>query len=324
VRSPASLAPARHSVGFYDGASDLVDAAHAYVAGGLSSGETVLVVATVEHQQLLDARLAAHGFDAVTLRADGRYVAVDARAALDGFLVDGRPDAVRFRRTIGAQATALAAAGRPLRAYGEMVSVLWNAGDVAAAIELEELWNELAASASFALHCGYELDGSAAPPDIGALQGICEAHSALTTPGWTATTGDRAHGSAGDACSGIFLPTPEAPGDVRRLVGEALAAWDRADLREVALLVASELATNAVRHASTPFEVVVARAGSGVILSVRDGSPKVPVAQGLGHDTFGGRGMGLVTVLADAWGVDAADGGGKVVWAKVGASFPAA
>jgi anti-sigma regulatory factor (Ser/Thr protein kinase) len=324
VRSPASLAPERHSVGFYDDTGALVDSVHAYVATGLSSGDTVLVVATAEHRRLLDDRLAADGLDLAALRTEERYVAVDADAALDGILVDGRPDRARFGRTIGERVTALAASGRPLRAYGEMVGVLWDAGDVAGAIELEALWNELAARSGFSLHCGYELDGSGAPPDIGALQGICEAHSTLTTPTWTTRTTAGTPGAPDHACSAIFLPTPEAPGDVRRLVGEALAGWAGNDLREIALLVASELATNAVRHASTPFEVAVERNGGGVVLRVRDGSSVVPVVQEVDHDTHGGRGVGLVAVLADTWGVVPDERGGKVVWVQLGASTPAA
>ncbi|HKN54355.1 MAG TPA: hypothetical protein VJX66_17775 [Amycolatopsis sp.] len=57
---------------------------------------------------------------------------------------------------------AAAGAGRPVRAYGEMVAWLWDAGLAGAAIKLEAMWNDLGRAEAFSLYCGYPLDSVAA------------------------------------------------------------------------------------------------------------------------------------------------------------------
>lgn len=70
--------------------------------------------------------------------------------------------------------------GRPVRIYGEMVGILWDMGDVAGAMRLETLWNELRRKVPFALHCGYELT---ARDDRAGLEALCRLHGAvLDTP----------------------------------------------------------------------------------------------------------------------------------------------
>jgi anti-sigma regulatory factor (Ser/Thr protein kinase) len=80
-------------------------------------------------------------------------------------------------------------------------------------------------------------------------------------------------------------------------------------------LVTSELASNAVRHAATPFEVVLDFSSGHVRVEVRDASPAVPRG-GAADDGATGRGLGVVDRLASSWGVDATDRG-KVVWAQL-------
>ena len=79
-------------------------------------------------------------------------------------------------------------------------------------------------------------------------------------------------------------------------------------------LVTSELASNAVRHAATPFEVLVDLAGGRVRIEVRDGSERLPRQEGPNGST--GRGLVVVDRLASAWG-SAPSGRGKVVWAEL-------
>jgi anti-sigma regulatory factor (Ser/Thr protein kinase) len=95
--------------------------------------------------------------------------------------------------------------------------------------------------------------------------------------------------------------------------GSSPAAVD-AVARDIAL-VTSELATNAVRHAATPFEVVLDFSGGHVRVEVRDGSPAVP---GSGEPDHGatGRGLAVVDRLASSWGIEVTERG-KVVWAQL-------
>lgn len=115
-----------------------------------------------------------HGGHGIVIATDGRLeglrdalfgyrnlLFLDAREGLAGFMVGGRPNHALFDATIGKLVRARAPHGN-LRAYGEMVGILWEAGMHDAAIELEELWNELLARTPFSLYCGYPLD---APDD---------------------------------------------------------------------------------------------------------------------------------------------------------------
>ena len=87
-------------------------------------------------------------------------------------------------------------------------------------------------------------------------------------------------------------------------------------LVDEARLVASELATNAVRHARTPFAITIERRDGEVTISVRDWSSEVPVAGSRRLLATGGRGLMLVDALSVTWGVTVKADGGKSVWAR--------
>jgi anti-sigma regulatory factor (Ser/Thr protein kinase) len=88
-------------------------------------------------------------------------------------------------------------------------------------------------------------------------------------------------------------------------------------------LVVSELVTNAVSHARSPSTVVLERSGQSVTLTVRDGSPSLPLLPSLAEaDSMagGGRGLGIVDVLSCDWGVTSRLGESKAVWAAFAAA----
>lgn len=88
-------------------------------------------------------------------------------------------------------------------------------------------------------------------------------------------------------------------------------------LVEPARLVVSELATNAVCHAGTPFSVTLQRVGGAVVLRVDDGSDVGPVLGAPSLLALGGRGLLMVEASSTAWGVTPVTGGGKSVWATL-------
>jgi hypothetical protein len=102
----------------------------------------------------------------------------------------------------------------------------------------------------------------------------------------------------------------------RRFVDLRLVEHDVSHLGDDVQLVVSELATNALTHALTPFTVTLAAVEHSVLLKVRDGSPCHPVvlAGGTPLDTDG-RGITIVALLSHDWGVTAHADGGKTVWA---------
>jgi hypothetical protein len=77
----------------------------------------------------------------------------------------------------------------------------------------------------------------------------------------------------------------------------------------------SELATNAVRHARTPFTVFLTGAKDSVVVGVEDGSAGLPEQVRSGPLALGGRGLDIVDRISRDWGVRA-QGTTKSVWAR--------
>jgi anti-sigma regulatory factor (Ser/Thr protein kinase) len=91
---------------------------------------------------------------------------------------------------------------------------------------------------------------------------------------------------------------------------------------EEAVVVVSELATNAVVHARTPFSVEVAIEDGRVVVQVEDGNPRVPVFVEVPARALSGHGLQIVRGLTASWGVSPVPGGGKVVWAELSNRAP--
>jgi anti-anti-sigma regulatory factor len=108
-------------------------------------------------------------------------------------------------------------------------------------------------------------------------------------------------------------PVPDACRQVRQVVDQACATWQRTELAATGTLIATELVANVVRHAHTTMEFTVGLRGDRLSMSVRDGSRHLPEPADSRVTDAGGRGLRLVRDLTDAWGVlPIADG--KVVW----------
>ena len=154
-------APEEHIVQLY-GRNDqlLTRNVSRYLAEGLRRGDALIVVATREHADAITRELTLLGADAIAASKDGRLVMLDAQETLDRFLVGGQPDAHRFREVVGgvlAEAYRRSSTGH-VRAFGEMVGLLWVAGDRAAAMRLEEYWNDVLRGAACSLFCAYPID----------------------------------------------------------------------------------------------------------------------------------------------------------------------
>lgn len=159
-----------------------------YIRDGLIRGEALVVIATKEHNREFSRWLQKAGIDMEAAVRQGCVVSPDAHQMLDQSMVRGRLDWSRFDRAIGDIVRQKAGPGRSgLRVYGEMVDVLWKAGDRSAAIQLEEFWNRLASSHPFNLFCAYPIDVFDDEFRIDALDALLCAHTHLLPTG---TTGD--------------------------------------------------------------------------------------------------------------------------------------
>jgi hypothetical protein len=116
--------------------------------------------------------------DVAKARALGELTVLDAHQTLAMFMVDDKPDPVRFESSIGRVIGSLLR-GRSertlVRAYGEMVDVLWKDGREDAAIQLELLWNSLAGRYGFALLCGYAMGNFFKQTDR--FEEVCRQHT---------------------------------------------------------------------------------------------------------------------------------------------------
>ena len=130
-----------------------------YLSEGLKRGDGLLMIAAAEHRTTVTRLLREQpGYSKAVL--EGRLVFLDAEATLARFLVDGSPDPALFRTVIGEALHRVRSRGghTGVRAYGEMVGLLWKAGERTAAVRLEELWNDLLKQSDVSLFCGYPID----------------------------------------------------------------------------------------------------------------------------------------------------------------------
>jgi anti-sigma regulatory factor (Ser/Thr protein kinase) len=124
------------------------------------------------------------------------------------------------------------------------------------------------------------------------------------------TTSEQVHPSS----TRTFEPEAASVARARQFVSGVLDGPQ--PLVEDVCLVVSELATNAVLHARTPYEVALVVAPEAVRVEVRDGSPRQPVSSRAEPEIATGRGLAIVDALSVAWGVQP-DSQGKVVWAEL-------
>jgi hypothetical protein len=154
-----------------------------FVGREIAKGNSAIVIATKEHRDGLAERLGRQYPTLCLAVEQGRYVALDAADTLSKFMVNGTPDPVLFSEVVGAAVSRAAATVRGehsrVAAYGEMVSLLWAAGEYEAVVRLEQLWNDLGKTHSFALRCGYPLKGFDRKDHSDLFLKICTEHSAV-------------------------------------------------------------------------------------------------------------------------------------------------
>lgn len=171
-----------HFVQVYEaGALSLTANVSHYIWEGLKRGDGALLISTPEHWELFSQRLTQLGADTEASSRDGQLVLLDARETLAQFMVKGQPDWQLFEAVVGAAMQRVRKRNDQagLRAYGEMVALLWKARRFAAAIRLEQFWNKLLAQSSFSLYCAYAIDVFGKEFHAEALDALLCAHTHL-------------------------------------------------------------------------------------------------------------------------------------------------
>ena len=169
-----------HVVQFYTEDAALLGAISRFVGTALGAGDAAVVIATQAHRDGLFLQLKERGFDVAGAVRQGRLIAVDAAETLSRFMRDGWPDPAVSRSVVGGffdQIRAVTGTDQPASCS------LWRDGRPVvggrkseAAIRLEELWNDLAHTHSFSLHCAYPITNFNRDEDRRALsENLCRA-----------------------------------------------------------------------------------------------------------------------------------------------------
>lgn len=170
---------ASHVVQFYQDPEFLCRTAADFLAEGLQAGQPALVIAGAGNQAAIADYLVNQEIDVEGLMEQGRYVVMNAQELLAGIMEGSMPDAARFDAAVGgviANCLSIPDSG-PVRVYGEMVDLLWHAGNPRAAVRLEQFWNELGGRHAFSLMCGYRLEGFPGGSETGTFTEICALHT---------------------------------------------------------------------------------------------------------------------------------------------------
>jgi CheY-like chemotaxis protein len=175
-----SLASHRHHVLFYSTDAVLVEAFSRFVAGALSEGTTVIVLATDAHDEGLRRSLQASQVDLALAIRQKRYLSPNISDFLAQVMVNGWPDRTRVLDASDDLMTEIARTAGPhakVAACGECSPTVWAHGHVDAAIQLEHLWDEIAESRQMDILCAYPL--TTREQSERAVRRLCAEHTAV-------------------------------------------------------------------------------------------------------------------------------------------------
>ncbi len=173
------IAPCNHLVQIYESDEVVLAALEGFVISGFETGESVVIIATQEHLEALQKRLVSKKINLEGFIKNNQYIPLNATSMLAMFMVNNWPDEGLFTETVRSLVSkARGSSNRPVRAYGEMVALLWAQGHNGATVQLEHLWNKFCATEIFCLFCAYLKSGFTQDVDV-SIQHICSSHSKM-------------------------------------------------------------------------------------------------------------------------------------------------
>jgi hypothetical protein len=177
----ASAGPRDHIVQLYQDQRFLNRAVCRFAAAAIANGEGIILVPTAAHWEAFRPRLEAEGVDVVAAQACGQLTIADADEFLPQFMADSMPDAPVF---LGLAADVIAKAhggGRypKVRWWGEMVNILWEQGNVAASMDLEDQFHRLSHEREIAIFCSFVMDNFSGEVHSRMLPRLGQNHSHL-------------------------------------------------------------------------------------------------------------------------------------------------
>ncbi len=169
-----------HVVVFNSSDDELAEWVTDYLLAAIAQDGVAIAVAGPDSRSAFRQRLARAGVDVARAKVNGSYVELDVASVLDAFMINGWADPASFWRAITPVLKRAAPDRRPVAIFGEMVALLWQRGQVGAAVDVEALWNELARQYQFGLLCAYPAAALDDQEHADAIAQVCSAHSATT------------------------------------------------------------------------------------------------------------------------------------------------
>jgi hypothetical protein len=178
----AEIAPTEHVVQIYEDDEKFLDLLSGFVSAGIAAGDCTIVIGTSVHLNSLNEKIESLGLVVDQLMEQGVYIPLDAELALSKFMINDWPDENLFVQLVTDLISKAKKAGRPVRAFGEMVAILWARGQVGATVRLEQLWNKFCEKEAFCLFCAYPQSGFTQDA-AESLGHICSAHTKMVMNG---------------------------------------------------------------------------------------------------------------------------------------------
>jgi hypothetical protein len=168
-----------HPCHFYSDEAAFASTVAAFLTPAFREGQAIVAFATPAHLEAVEKRLRRDGLDVDGAKARGQYQPNDAQAALEALLVGELPAQERFDALIGSKVERAVHEFGAVRAFGEIVSLLWRDGRRQAALRLEEMWNGAIGLHPLSLLCGYNVRSFTSAHDAAGVTGIISAHTAV-------------------------------------------------------------------------------------------------------------------------------------------------
>ena len=172
------IAPCDHILQIYEDDKGFIDILEGFVCNGFKSGDSVVIIATPKHLKALNQRLRLKGYDLFSLTLQDQYIPLDAEETLSQFMINGWPDENLFYHLLTNLLLRARKKDRQVRAFGEMVAVLWSQGFSGATVRLEHLWTRYCESEEFKLFCAYPKSGFTEDANE-SIAKICGCHSKM-------------------------------------------------------------------------------------------------------------------------------------------------